>query len=203
MQFFLANGIDDDGKKLAVFLTVVGAKTYALLSNLVAPTKPADKSYPELKKVLRAHLKPKPLIIAERFRFHQRNQGENESISQYMAELRRLADRCEFGAYLQEALRDRLVCGLRSEVIQRRLLTEEKLTLEKAYGTAHGMEEAQRQATELQTSANVTADRNLQYVGRGQKPPDVEPAKTANPPCYRVRQDRPLPGLVLLQTSEM
>ena len=30
-------------------MTVVGAKTYALLSNLVAPTKPADKSYPELK----------------------------------------------------------------------------------------------------------------------------------------------------------
>ena len=83
-----------------------------------------------------------------------------------MAELRRLADRCEFGAYLQDALRDRLVCGLRSEAIQRRLLTEEKLTLEKAYGTAHGMEEAQRQATELQTSANVTADRNLQYVGK-------------------------------------
>ena len=102
-----------------------------------------------------------------------------------MAELRRLADRCEFGAYLQEALRDRLVCGLRSEAIQRRLLTEEKLTLEKAYGTAHGMEEAQRQANELQTSANVTADRNLQYVGRGQTPPVVEPAKTANPPCYR------------------
>ena len=68
-QFFLANGIDDDGKKLAVFLTVVGAKTYALLSNLVAPTKPAAKSYPELKEVLRAHLKPKPLIIAERFRW--------------------------------------------------------------------------------------------------------------------------------------
>ena len=81
-------------------MTVVGAKTYALLSNFVAPTKLADKSYHELKEVLRAHLKPKPLIIAERFRFHRRNQGENESIYQYMAELRRLADRCEFGAYL-------------------------------------------------------------------------------------------------------
>ena len=60
-----------------------------------------------------------------------------------------------------------------------------KLTLKKVYSTAHGMEEAQRQTTELQTSANVTADWNLQYVGRGQTPPDVEPAKTANPPCYR------------------
>ena len=48
---------------------------YALLSNLAAPMKPADKSYTELKEVLRAHLKQKPLIIAKRFRFHHRNQG--------------------------------------------------------------------------------------------------------------------------------
>ena len=51
-QFFLVNGIDNNGKMLAAFLTVVGAKPYALLSSLVAPTKPADKSYPELKEVL-------------------------------------------------------------------------------------------------------------------------------------------------------
>ena len=98
---------------------------YALLSNLVAPMKPADKSYPELKEVLRAHLKQEPLIIVERFRFHRQNQGENETISQYMAELRRLAEQCEFGTYLQEALRDHLVCGLQSEAIQWQLLTEE------------------------------------------------------------------------------
>lgn len=74
--------------------------------------------------------------------------------------------------------------------------------LKKVYGTAHGMEEAQRQATELQTSANVTADWNLQYVGKGQTPPDVEPTKTANPPCYRCGKID-LPRLMFLQASEM
>lgn len=64
------NRINDNIKKLAVFLMIVGTMIYALLSNLVAPTKPADKSYPKIKAVLRAHLNPKPLIIAERFRFH-------------------------------------------------------------------------------------------------------------------------------------
>ena len=76
------------------------------------------------------------------------------------------------------------MCGLQSKAIQWWLFTEETLILEKAYGTARGMEEAQQQAIELQTSANVTADWNLQYVGKGQTPSDVEPAKTANPPCY-------------------
>jgi len=68
-----------------------------------------------------------------------------------MAELRTLADKCEFGTYLSEALRDRLVCGLRSEAIWRRLQTED-LTLEKAYSTAHGMEAAQLRAGELRPS---------------------------------------------------
>ena len=48
-----------------------------------------------------------------------------------MAELRKLLDLCEFGPHQLEALKDRLVCGMRSENIQKRLLIEENLTLEK------------------------------------------------------------------------
>ena len=71
--------------------------------------------------------------------------------------------------------------GLQSKAIQRRLLNKEKLTLEKAYSTAHGMDDVQQQATKLQMLANVTANWNLQYMGRGHIPPDVEPPKIANP----------------------
>ena len=42
-QFMLANGIDDDKKKVAVFITVIGVKAYALLRNLMAPMKPDTK----------------------------------------------------------------------------------------------------------------------------------------------------------------
>ena len=49
-----------------------------------------------------------------------------------MAELRRLATNCKFGAYLDEAMRDRLVCGLRDEDAQKRLLSEEDLTFARA-----------------------------------------------------------------------
>ena len=93
-------------------MTVIEAPAYSLLSNLVAPSKPASLSYGELNWDLSAHLKPKPLIIAERFRFHRRNQAEREVVPQYLAGLRRLADRCKFGNHLEEALRDRLVCGI-------------------------------------------------------------------------------------------
>ena len=39
---------------------------------------------------------------------------------------------CAFGAFLAEALRDRFMCGLANESIQRRLLSELELDFEKA-----------------------------------------------------------------------
>ena len=75
-----------------------------------------------------------------------------ESIANYLANLRRLASRCKFGAFLEEALRDRLVCGMQSENIQKVLLTKANLTLEKALEIAQGMEAAALQAKELKGS---------------------------------------------------
>ena len=109
--YFTANQIADE-RKVAVFLSVIGAKTYSLVRDLVSPASPKDKSLEHLADILKKHFEPKPLIIAERFTFHRRNQSTSESILEYVAELRRLATHCEFGEYRDQALRDRLVCGL-------------------------------------------------------------------------------------------
>ena len=74
--------------------------------------------------------------MAERFHFHRRQQAVGENVADYVAALRRLAMHCQFGAYLLEALRDRLVCGLRSEEQQKRLLAEHNLTFDKALAIA-------------------------------------------------------------------
>ena len=77
-QFFIANGIKDD-KEVPAILSLIGNKTYGLLRNLCAPEKPASKSLKEIVEILQNHLSPKPLVIAEPFRFHKRNQLEGES----------------------------------------------------------------------------------------------------------------------------
>ena len=43
-------------------------------------------------------------------------------MSTYVSELRSLAEHCNFGAMLDLMLRDRLVCGINDDAIQRRLL---------------------------------------------------------------------------------
>ena len=64
---------------------------------------------------VKTHLDPQPLVIAQRFKFHQRNQKSGESIAQFVAELRKCAEHCDF--QLDETIRDRLICGLRNETI--------------------------------------------------------------------------------------
>lgn len=147
--FVLANGVSAD-KKVATFLTVMGAKTFNLFRALAQPKKPGEFSYDQIVKILSEHFSPKPLMIAERFRFYKRNQEEGETVTMFVAALRKLAEHCEFkDETLNDAIRDRLVCGLRNEAMQRKLLTEDKLTLTKAIEISVSMEMAAKDAQQL------------------------------------------------------
>ena len=128
-------------------------ETYNLVRSLVSPDKPGDKTYAVLKVLIHNHLKPKPLVIAEGFKFHQRKQGDSESVSQYLTELRKLSEHCQFQNVLNDALRDRFVCGLSSVAVQRNLLSEAELTLKKASDIALSMEMAKKEAKNLSSEA--------------------------------------------------
>ena len=96
-------------------------------------------------------------LRARATRYCSRQQETEEGVAKFVSELRRLARHCEFGAYLDEALRDRFVCGLRSEAMQKRLLTEVDLSLSKAEDIALSMEAAAKDARQLQTCSNPQA----------------------------------------------
>ena len=68
--------------------------------------------------------------------------AEISCLLDYVVELRCLATHCEFGDYLDQALRDKLVNGIRSENIQKCLLIEAGFTLTRAVELAQGMEAA-------------------------------------------------------------
>ena len=127
--FFLANDISVDGKgdaekkkiqerKKAIFLTEVGPEIYSVLCSMISPQKPKDKTFEEISSVLKKHFDPAPLEIAESYRFGTRNRGKEESISEYIVALKKLAIHCNFADFLDRALRDRFVIGLGDEKIQ-------------------------------------------------------------------------------------
>ena len=69
------------------------------------------------------HYGPKRLVIAARFHFYKPDQKLDETVAQYAVELQTLASPCKVGPFLDEALRDRLVCGIRSDCTRKHLLT--------------------------------------------------------------------------------
>ena len=147
--YFTANKITDKGQQRAVLLSVCGAKTYKIIRNLLAPTKPDEVEYKDIVDKVKDHLNPKPSCIVQRFRFNCRSRSDGETIGAFIAELRRLTEDCEFGEALHDMLRDRLVCGVKNARIQKRLLQETNLKFEDALKIARAMETADKNSAEM------------------------------------------------------
>ncbi|KAK2547270.1 hypothetical protein P5673_032858 [Acropora cervicornis] len=95
------------------------------------------------------------LIGGRMYKFHKYHQEEGQSIREFLAKLQKLAETCEFGGYRDEALRDRLVCGITSQTIRRKLLGEADLTLKKAVDIAVGMELTDKEITQISAVQQV------------------------------------------------
>jgi hypothetical protein len=127
-QFLIANDIDKSGKAdkcRAIFCATLGLSTYTLLEDLISPKRPEALSLDELTTKLQDHFKPAPKALSERFKFGKRTQQQGETVSQYLAELRKLASTCKFTCCLEERLRDQLIIGLNNAQSQKRLFTED------------------------------------------------------------------------------
>ena len=143
---FVANDVPED-KKVLVFLNAMGGATYDLLRSLLAPDSPMTQTLAQIVERLQKHFEPKPSIIVECFKFHKRSQQTGESIAMYIAELRRLVARCSIPCdHLDDTLRDRFMCGLRSENMQKQLLAEKELTLASALEKSQNLEAAHSNA---------------------------------------------------------
>ena len=98
-HFIEANGIVEEGKKRSIFLTLVGPTVFKLIRSLASPARPG-----ELVKLLREHYRPTLLKTVQRFKFHSRFRKPGESVAAFVAELRPLAESCNFGASLETVL---------------------------------------------------------------------------------------------------
>ncbi|KAK8769840.1 hypothetical protein V5799_013694, partial [Amblyomma americanum] len=129
---FVALNEVPEAKKLRLFLNVVGSTVYEELQKILVPDSPTDKTFAEIQKALEHPFSPEYSVIAERCKFKKRGQQEAECVKDFMTELKQLARNCEFKAFLNDALRDRLIAGLRDQETQRILSATDDLNFEKA-----------------------------------------------------------------------
>ena len=177
--YFEANDVEDAAKQRAILLSVAGPETFRLLSSLVAPLTVKDKTFTELVDLLSGHYNPKKSAAVHQFKFNSRVRNPNESVSKYVSELKKLAVDCAFGSAeaLNQMLCDRLLCGINDARIQRRLLTEENLTYDKAFTICQSIELADQSTQALSSEKPPPAD--IHRVPAAKKPSKL-PTE-----CYR------------------
>ena len=132
-------------------------------------------------KLVKEHLHPKPSCIVQRFQFNSRSMRESESVAEFVADLRRLSTNCEYGETLNQMLKDRLVCGVNSEKIQRRLLQEATLTFDEALRLARAIETAEKNTVELQQGSEQSQPSGEEQIHRTQRDRD-KAVKSKSPP---------------------
>ncbi|KRY10622.1 LanC-like protein 2 [Trichinella patagoniensis] len=156
--FFLeANNVTDPARRRAVLLSSCGGAVFNLIQAFISPANPNEKSFDEILFVLEEHFSPQPCEIVKRNAFYKRNQKIGESISDFVADLRRLAQGCNFSD-LEIMLRDRLVIGLRDEELQLRLFFRKNLTFESALEEALSAEAAAQHTREVRASDNTSSN---------------------------------------------
>ena len=175
-----AVGDNAEDKKRAAFCTFVGSETFKLLCTLCTPRKPEECTYTTLKEKLDKQYGVKKLVLAERYRFYSYKQQDKQSLSEYLAELRRLASTCNWSEdYLADNLRDKFVMGLRNERLLQQLLTQDHTkSLEDLFQLASTFEAAEREAvkraeasSDSQKESPVAAIKNAQTHKGSQNQP--------------------------------
>jgi len=192
-QHFIALDLDGDDetkvkKRKAILLSSIGGETYGVLKDLCFPDVPGTQTYAQLETNLRNFYAPKKLAVAERYRFHTTKQQSGQSISEFAAHLKKVASSCNFGNNLQDNLRDRFVCGLQSEHLQRKLLSEE-LTFQQALDKAVADEAAGRNVRDMTAISTTKGVHMVQSKPRQATRPKKFQKNTTNTtnatPCTR------------------
>ena len=188
-HYFIANDVADEGKKRSILLSACGSSTYKLIRSLVEVGQLATTPYSEITKMVAGYYQPIPSEIIQRYKFNTRVRASGELIATYVAALRELSEYCNYGDKLHEMLRDRLVCGVNHDTIQRKLLAEPDLTYEKAYTLAQAIEASERDSLDLKGSKNSSAPLlpwpGVNYSRTFKHSKGKIPTKRGNPTCYR------------------
>ena len=161
--YFDANDVASEDKKRSILLSVCGIPTLKLIKGLLQADKVKTTPYSEIVKAVKDFYVPPPSRIVQRFKFNTRNREKGESIAQFVTCLRQISENCGYGASLKEMLRDRLVCGVNHDGIQRKLLSEKDLTYDRAYELSMAVEAAERNTKDLKISRPATSSVNGQF----------------------------------------
>lgn len=120
----------EEKMKVKLFYYLIGESGRELLETLMSDVAADARTVTNIIAKFDEHCNPSINETVERYRFFSKSQGAEQSIDNYVTELRMLAKTCNFGEIKDSLIRDRIVCGINNEGLRERLLREKDLTLQ-------------------------------------------------------------------------
>ena len=145
----------DEEVQIDALVYHMGGQAEDLLSSFVFKKDEDKKKFAKVLAKFDFHFEGKKNVIYERARFNLRNQGEGESVDDFILDLYRLADRCEYGDKKDEWIRDRLVVGVADRRVSEKLQLTANLDLVTAVTTVRQHESVKRQQADLEGGSSV------------------------------------------------
>ena len=131
-QFRVTSGLatKDDAKQVNTLLYCIGEEAEGVLSS-ASITADERAVYNSVIAKFNGFFRVRRNFLFKRARFNRRNQLEGETLEQYIMELYRLSESCEYGDLKDEMIRDKLVVGIRDAALSQQLQLDPQLTLDK------------------------------------------------------------------------
>ena len=182
-------------KKAAYLVSLLSKTAYTTLRTLCLPDEVKDKKFNDLCKLLSKHFKVEKSSTTATFEFRQCVQGVSESCTEYSHRLQRLAVDCKFDVFLDRALKDQFLTGLRRVDMKKKILTapaNQTSSFSEVFQLALTEERADKFVQQLQTSFPPTETVNkVQRPGFKGNPTSRSKHTTTGSTrrCYRCNSD--------------
>lgn len=152
--------------KCAVLLNCVGDKALQIYNTFEYSAGEDRSKFSVVKKKFEEFFVPSINETYERYIFFVRDMKQNETVDEYITELRRLSENCKFGTLCESLIKDRLVLGIQDKNVKDRLLRTKNLDLVKAIEICKSAEITSKQLEILCTgsSAREMEDQDVMRV---------------------------------------
>ena len=139
-----------DMVKSSILLTCIGKKGREIYNTFTFDNVDDNMKFNIIIEKFDEYCSPRKNITFQRYKFFTCRQKEGQSFDQFVTELKKLSQDCEFGELCNSLIRDVIIMGLLDNKLRERLLREPDLTLEKAIKHGQAAEETKQHARMLQ-----------------------------------------------------
>ena len=165
--YFLASGLNSmpDERKVALMMYQMGRQYQKVLSNEFNLSEDERKVYKTVVDKFDTYFEPKKLTASYINKFQNCRQGANQTVNEYITELKEFASLCEFGNKEEDFLAVQICNGVRDVALKKKLWGESlklKDIIEKCQ--LHELREAEFSTSQVSVNAVNTRSRGR---GRG------------------------------------